>query len=77
MDSRTGEIMEEQALRRKLGDADFDRFAKSIPDDDGRPTALSPRHQRILHERGSVKIGRNDPCACGSGKKFKKCCYAK
>ena len=20
------------------------------------------------------KIGRNDPCACGSGKKFKKCC---
>ncbi len=21
-----------------------------------------------------VKIGRNDLCACGSGKKFKKCC---
>lgn len=21
-----------------------------------------------------TKIGRNDPCACGSGKKFKKCC---
>lgn len=21
-----------------------------------------------------VKIGRNDPCLCGSGKKFKKCC---
>ena len=20
------------------------------------------------------KIGRNDPCHCGSGKKFKKCC---
>jgi len=20
------------------------------------------------------KIGRNDPCPCGSGKKFKKCC---
>ncbi|MCB0394556.1 MAG: SEC-C domain-containing protein, partial [Bdellovibrionales bacterium] len=20
--------------------------------------------------------GRNDPCACGSGKKFKKCCGA-
>lgn len=24
----------------------------------------------------SVKIGRNEPCACGSGKKFKKCCGA-
>ena len=22
------------------------------------------------------KVGRNDPCSCGSGKKFKKCCGA-
>jgi preprotein translocase subunit SecA len=22
------------------------------------------------------KVGRNDPCPCGSGKKFKKCCGA-
>jgi hypothetical protein len=22
-----------------------------------------------------IKIGRNDPCPCGSGKKYKKCCY--
>src|SRR5437588_10791272 len=27
--------------------------------------------------RGSAKIGRNDPCPCGSGKKYKKCCGAK
>ncbi|MGD8833823.1 MAG: type I methionyl aminopeptidase [Desulfobacteraceae bacterium] len=24
-----------------------------------------------------LKIGRNDPCPCGSGKKFKKCCMGK
>lgn len=24
--------------------------------------------------RQGPKIGRNDPCSCGSGKKFKKCC---
>ena len=24
-----------------------------------------------------AKIGRNDPCPCGSGKKFKKCCLGK
>lgn len=24
-----------------------------------------------------IKIGRNDPCPCGSGKKFKKCCLGK
>jgi len=24
--------------------------------------------------RGTPKVGRNDPCPCGSGKKFKKCC---
>jgi uncharacterized protein YecA (UPF0149 family) len=23
-----------------------------------------------------VRIGRNDPCPCGSGKKYKKCCGA-
>ncbi|GEM_PF-2014493 len=28
-------------------------------------------------ERHSVKVGRNDPCTCGSGKKFKKCCMHK
>lgn len=21
-----------------------------------------------------IKVGRNDPCPCGSGKKYKKCC---
>lgn len=25
----------------------------------------------------SMKVGRNDPCPCGSGKKFKKCCIDK
>lgn len=26
--------------------------------------------------RRDVKVGRNDPCPCGSGKKYKKCCGA-
>jgi len=25
--------------------------------------------------RSSPKVGRNDPCPCGSGKKYKHCCY--
>jgi hypothetical protein len=25
----------------------------------------------------SGKVGRNEPCPCGSGKKFKKCCLQK
>lgn len=28
----------------------------------------------VVRPAGVVKIGRNDPCPCGSGKKFKKCC---
>jgi SWIM/SEC-C metal-binding protein len=24
--------------------------------------------------RKPVKVGRNDPCPCGSGRKYKKCC---
>ena len=26
--------------------------------------------------RVEQKVGRNDPCPCGSGKKYKKCCGA-
>lgn len=35
---------------------------------DGQPPAITP------HLRTTPKIGRNDPCPCGSGKKYKKCC---
>ena len=27
-------------------------------------------------QREAAKVGRNDPCPCGSGKKYKKCCGA-
>ncbi len=31
----------------------------------------------IPFRRGGLKVGRNAPCPCGSGKKFKKCCMGK
>jgi preprotein translocase subunit SecA len=34
----------------------------------GRPTPAARQGQRV---------GRNDPCPCGSGKKYKKCCLAR
>lgn len=27
------------------------------------------------HRKPVADVGRNDPCPCGSGKKFKKCCW--
>jgi uncharacterized protein YecA (UPF0149 family) len=27
--------------------------------------------------KSAAKVGRNDPCPCGSGKKYKKCCLSK
>ncbi len=32
---------------------------------------------RSTENRPGRKIGRNDPCPCGSGRKYKKCCLAK
>lgn len=32
-------------------------------------------HHEGVTKTNPNKIGRNDPCHCGSGKKFKKCCY--
>jgi uncharacterized protein len=31
-------------------------------------------HERETIKRQQPKVGRNDPCPCGSGKKYKKCC---
>jgi len=31
---------------------------------------------RTVRKTRSEKVGRNDPCPCGSGKKYKKCCGA-
>jgi len=28
----------------------------------------------VRSDSGDAKVGRNDPCPCGSGKKYKKCC---
>lgn len=33
-----------------------------------------PRRGRYVNVRTDPKIGRNEPCTCGSGKKYKKCC---
>ena len=32
----------------------------------------APRPETVV--RQTPKVGRNDPCPCGSGKKYKKCC---
>lgn len=36
----------------------------------------APEHvlDRLFDAEPKTKVGRNDPCLCGSGKKFKKCC---
>jgi preprotein translocase subunit SecA len=43
--------------------------------------ATSPAHEQALRQKSAQrpqvreedKVGRNDPCPCGSGKKYKKC----
>lgn len=37
-------------------------------------TAQHTQGQSVTVRRTSPKIGRNDPCPCGSGKKYKNCC---
>ena len=36
-----------------------------------------PRRRRAASRPREQKVGRNDPCPCGSGKKYKKCCLLK
>ena len=47
--------------------ADYDEAASA---EQGEPEAMAPVQP---FEREGVKIGRNEPCPCGSGKKYKQC----
>jgi len=40
---------------------------------EGIPLPIPPELVSPVH-RATPKVGRNDPCPCGSGKKYKKCC---
>jgi HEAT repeat protein len=46
----------------------------------GHKPVFHPDHEGHRHEEAeparTAKAGRNDPCPCGSGKKYKKCCGA-
>ncbi len=57
-------------------DADIEAFRAQAGD--LIPVAVTGMYQFFRKARayfeGSTKLGRNDPCFCGSGKKFKKCC---
>lgn len=46
------------------------RFKAGLPGED--EPKLPPPVEPIKGE--NKEIGRNDPCPCGSGKKYKKCC---
>jgi hypothetical protein len=42
---------------------------EGLDDDDAEPSAT--------RRRAVQRVGRNEPCPCGSGKKYKRCCAAK
>ena len=46
-------------------------------DGDLKLNNLKAEKQRFLgYHIPKTKVGRNEPCPCGSGKKYKKCCGA-
>jgi preprotein translocase subunit SecA len=57
-----------KAPLRPAGDGHSRREAGGTPGRTLRPATPA----RVA--AGGAKVGRNDPCPCGSGKKYKKCC---
>lgn len=41
---------------------------------EGKPTPAAKATP--IRKANAMPVGRNDPCPCGSGKKYKKCCHA-
>ncbi len=62
MVSTSADELEEAFMRRKRRELEQARMAGA---------GDAPQVQQVV--RGQDKVGRNDPCPCGSGKKYKKC----
>ena len=55
-----------------MGETGAGKAAAPASPPSGAPAAVAePKEQPI---RSAPRVGRNDPCPCGSGKKYKKCC---
>jgi preprotein translocase subunit SecA len=65
------EAVEEQ--RRQTAEVEYQHeSAESMASDESAEEATVTADQP--YTRDGEKVGRNDPCPCGSGKKFKQCC---
>ena len=74
-EQRSARLVELAELDRRLkasearGIAPFARLGTKVPASKGPlPAVAAPIR------RAETRVGRNDPCPCGSGKKSKKCC---
>ncbi len=70
-------VQEPQNLQTNESEIEGQLSHLGITPRDGAETSLRKRSQgarsSTLETHDSSKIGRNDPCPCGSGKKYKKC----
>jgi len=55
----------------RLQHADYDDALAGAAADDGKGRAAAQPAQPV--QRPALKVGRNEPCPCGSGRKFKHC----
>jgi len=67
---------EEQEKRQVARQKELNELAANYKKDKEQGT-LENRGKVVPFKRHSPKVGRNDPCPCGSGKKYKKCCLNK
>lgn len=52
----------------------MERLVNLYNDVDRKDEAAAIKREYSIQSSSRVKVGRNDPCPCGSGKKYKKCC---
>jgi len=65
-------VREEQKVKEMRKDINFLGGSSENSEKSRNTPVASP----IPRKEDGTKIGRNDPCPCGSGKKYKKCCGA-
>ncbi|MGD8514575.1 MAG: SEC-C metal-binding domain-containing protein, partial [Granulosicoccaceae bacterium] len=69
-DQEDVEAVEEQ--RRRQGEMHFQHDEAVAMEGEGAQAEAGEAEQ-APYTRDTPKVGRNDPCPCGSGKKYKQC----
>lgn len=87
--SHKNPVFHSESIQSDMAEAVLTVFRRALKDDTSYAKTINQHFEMVRAylrtekqqisetKKNTLKYGRNDPCICGSGKKYKKCCLIK